>query len=238
VNSVIPVAKKIIEGNRTIICYNITVQENEQVLSDDNVVQTIREGNTRNFEILINRYDKKIINFIHKMIFDYDEARSLAQDVFLKVYETIKRYRMQDNFQAFIFTIAKNITLNYIKKQKRFLWFSGQSGDNGNIRYEEERYFRSEETQHAQLEKAQQEQMLTEALKSLTENQRLALILKVYLDFSYNKIGEITGWSVPKIETLISRAKSNLKKEVLRNEKLKGNVQEKAKMNVLNVRST
>jgi RNA polymerase sigma-70 factor (ECF subfamily) len=234
-------AKKIIEENQAVICYNITVQENEQVFSDDSIVQSVREGNTRNFEILINRYSKKIINFIHKMIYDYDEAQSLAQDVFIKVYETIKRYKMQDNFQAFIFTIAKNITLNYIKKQNRILRLSGQSGESRNDRFAEERYFRSEETQQALLEKTQQEEMMTGALKSLKENQRIALIMKVYLDFSYNKIAEITGWSIPKIETLISRAKSNLKdkirlKEKGKEEELKNKneiLQENEKTNVL-----
>jgi RNA polymerase sigma-70 factor, ECF subfamily len=139
------------------------------------------------------------------MIFDYDEAQSLAQDVFLKVYESLKRYKSQDNFQAFVFTIAKNLTLNYIKKQKRFLWFSGNSSENS-----EEKHYRTEETQQQYIEKNQQEIMMTEALKTLKENQRIALIMKVYLDFSYKRIEEITGWSIPKIETLISRAKSSL----------------------------
>jgi hypothetical protein len=79
------------------------VIEKDQVFSDDDVVRSVREGNTRNFETLIDRYKNKIINFIHKMIYDYDEAQSLSQDVFLKVYETINRYEMQGNFQAFIF---------------------------------------------------------------------------------------------------------------------------------------
>ncbi len=48
-----------------------------------------------------------------------------------------------------------------------------------------------------------------------TEEQRLALVLKVYLEFSYRQIREVTGWSVPKIETLISRAKARLKKNIL-----------------------
>lgn len=74
--------------------------------------------------------------------------------------------------------------------------------------------------------------MVTAALKELKENQRLALVLKVYLDFSYNKIAEITGWSVPKIETLISRGKTALKNKIL----LQQQLQEKPNRNVLTVR--
>jgi len=207
------------------------VKEKNVVFSDDDVVCSVREGNTRNFEILVDRYKKKIINFIHKMIFDHDEAQSLAQDVFLKVYESIKKYKSQDTFQAYIFTIAKNITLNYIKKQKRVFLFSGfLSGD------AENRPYQAEETQCAAMEKDQQEEMLTAALKNLNENQRIALIMKVYLDFSYKKIAGITGWSIPKIETLISRAKSNIKNQVCSTENLQKNLQERDKKNVLEAR--
>jgi len=210
------------------------VTQDNPVFSDDDIVRSVREGNTRNYEILIDRYKNKIINFIHKMIFDHDEARSLAQDTFLKVYETIPRYKTQDNFQAFIFTVAKNLTLNHIKKQKRVRFFSGSQPDNT-----EDKVFRTEETQFAAMEKTQQEQMLTAALKNLNENQRIALVLKVYLDFSYARIQDITGWSVPKIETLISRAKSNLKDEIQSNlnSGLKENVQESKQKNVLHVRA-
>lgn len=226
--------------------------EKEQVFSDDDVVRSVREGNTRNFETLIDRYKNKIINFIYKMIYDYDEAQSLSQDVFLKVYETIQRYEMRDNFQAFIFTIAKNITLNYIKKQKRVLFFSNFApGDNNDAREYENRYFQAEETQLAAMEKDQQDELLTAALKTLNENQRIALIMKVYLEFSYHQIKEITGWSVPKIETLISRAKSSLKDKIRfilndgspkggtgrKIKRLKEQMQEKTRNDVLRVRT-
>lgn len=181
------------------------------------------------------------------MIFDYDEAQSLTQDVFLKVYEGIQKYRTQDTFQAFIFTIAKNVTLNYIKKQRRFTWFSRHADSEDN----EERYFQTAGTQQEDMEKSQQDQQLTAALKSLKENQRIALILKVYLDLPYKRIAQITGWSEPKIETLISRAKSDLRDYIRAQENsrpkkhpiaprpgtTKEKVQEKEFLDVLEMRS-
>lgn len=182
--------------------------------SDDEIIQSVIDGKTQNFEILIDRYKTKIINFINKMIYDYDESQNLAQDVFLKVYETLKRYKRQENFQAFIFTIAKNLTLNYIKKSQRTVMFSSFfSKQNG------EKHFSYDAQQEETYQTNQDEERLVAALKELNENQRLALILKVYLDFSYKRIEEVTGWSVPKIETLISRAKSNLKNKIFLQEK-------------------
>lgn len=215
------------------------MQTNEPIFSDDDVVRSVQEGKTQNFEILVNRYKNKMVNFIHKMIFDYDEAQSLAQDVFVKVYETIGRYRSQDNFQSFIFTIGKNLTLNFIKKQKRMLWFSNSPGNSGKEHFTSERHFQTKAEQHELLEKDRQQLLVSEGLKALNENQRIALIMKVYLEFSYNKIADITGWSIPKIETLISRGKSNLKAFVLEEHgRLPNkNMQEKQKLGVLEVRS-
>lgn len=214
--------------------------EKNQIISDDEIVKSVRDGRIQYFEVLVNRYKSRIVNFIHKMIFDYDEAQSLAQDVFVKVYESIARYQSQNNFQAFIFTIAKNLTLNHIKKQKRFQWFSGEKDSNGS----EEKYFQTGGTQESDIEKHQRDELLNEALRNLKENQRIALILKVYLEFSYKKIAEITGWSEPKIETLISRAKSSLKSYIQSREnpgssvKSKQKMQENKRSRVLRVRST
>jgi len=187
--------------------------------SDDEIIQSVIEGRTQNFEILVERYKKKIINFINKMIYDYDEAQNIAQDVFLKVYETLKKYKRENNFSAFIFTIAKNLTLNYIKKSKRTVLFSTFFSKQA-----AEKHFSYQAQQEEKYRENQDDERLITALKELKENQRLALILKVYLDFSYKKIAEVTGWSIPKIETLISRARSNLKNKIFLQEKGESNV--------------
>jgi RNA polymerase sigma-70 factor (ECF subfamily) len=184
------------------------------MFTDDEIIRSVLEGNTRNFESLIARHGKKMINFINRMIFDPDEAQNIAQDVFLRVYETLPYYKPENNFSAFLFKIAKNQTLNWIKKNKRMVFFSRMMGQD--LRGGR---FTSGENPERTVEDRQQEGLLTEGLRGLSEDQRLALILKAYLDFSYRQIAGITGWSEPKIETLISRAKSALKKYIALQEK-------------------
>ncbi len=193
------------------------------MISDDDLIQSIKEGREQHFETLINRYKKPILNFIFKMIYDYDEAQNLSQEVFITLFKSLGRYRIQGNFQAYIFTIAKNLTLNYIKKSKRIVNLSSLLNKNA-----ADRYFHHHESPDNQLEQEVKEQQLVSTLKTLKENQRIALVLKVYLDFSYKKIAEITDWSIPKIETLISRAKAQLKNKIF--------LQEKSIQNVKNVR--
>jgi RNA polymerase sigma-70 factor (ECF subfamily) len=180
-----------------------------ELLSDDEIITSVLEGRTRDFEILIHRYSGKIINFINGMTADRDEAQSIAQDVFLKIYENLPYYKKQNNFSAFIFKIAKNMTLNWLNRQKRTVFFSRLLGRDFN-----QVPFRQAPVRTADPEKSERDEKIMQNLRSLPEEQRIALILKIYLEFSYKQIREISGWSIPKIETLISRAKSRLRKNI------------------------
>ncbi len=182
----------------------------EQKLTDDQVVAAVLAGRSRDFEILVRRYSGKIIHFIARMTADNDEAQSIAQDVFLKIYQNLAYYRPQNNFSAFTFKIARNMTLNWLNRQKRTVFFSRLLGGELN-----KAPFRQETPRLSAQDRSEREDEVTRNLLLLSEDQRLALILKVYLEFSYKQIREVTGWSVPKIETLISRAKARLKKNIL-----------------------
>ncbi len=185
------------------------------MLSDDSVIKSVLDGKVQNFEIIIERYNLIIINFVNRMISDYDEAQNITQDIFLKLYENLKKYKMQGSFKTFIFTIARNSTLNYIKRRKRITFFSQMPSQHCI-----DNYFVTKNNAEDAIEKKDKDSELLSALYELKENQRLALILKVYLEMSYKEIAEITGWSISKIETLISRAKGNLKKKLQEKRKL------------------
>lgn len=179
-------------------------------LTDDQVVASVLEGRRQDFEILVRRYSSRIVHFISRMTADSDEAHSIAQDVFLKIFQNLPYYRQENNFPAFIFKVARNMTLNWLNLQKRTVFFSRLLGrDLGRDP------FRQDPPRISTLEQGERESAVTRQLRRLPEEQRLALVLKVYLEFSYREIREVTGWSIPKIETLISRAKSRLKKNIL-----------------------
>ena len=182
----------------------------EQNLTDDEVVAAVLSGRGQDFAILVRRYSVRIIHFVARMTADPDEAQSIAQEVFIKIYQNLSYYRPQNNFSAFIFKVARNMTLNWLKRQKRTVFFSRLLG-----RELDKAPFRQEAPRLSAQERGEREDAVTRSLMLLSEEQRLALILKVYLEFSYKQIREVTGWSVPKIETLISRAKSRMKKNIL-----------------------
>jgi len=195
----------------------------QQTLTDDEIVAAVVSGRRQDFEILIRRYSGKIIHFVTRMTRDQYEARSIAQEVFLKIYQNLPYYRRENNFSAFIFKIAKNMTLNWLNREKRTIFFSRLLG-----RELRQAPFRQDPPRFSLDDLSERDGEITRNLLRLPEEQRLALILKVYLEFSYKQIRAITGWSVPKIETLISRAKSRLKKNIL--------LQESSRESVLDAR--
>jgi RNA polymerase sigma-70 factor (ECF subfamily) len=140
---------------------------------------------------------------------DADEGRSLAQDAFLKIYQNLPYYRRENNFSAFIFKVARNLTLNWLKRQKRTVFFSRLLGNELS-----QPAFRQDAPRLSPHDQGERDSLVSLQLRLLPEEQRLALVLKVYLEFSYKQIADVTGWSVPKIETLISRARSRLKKSI------------------------
>jgi RNA polymerase sigma-70 factor (ECF subfamily) len=189
----------------------------KNLLTDDEIITSVLTGQAQDFAILIKRYSGKIIHFINRMTADRDEAQSIAQDVFIKIYENLPYYKKQNNFSAFIFKIAKNMTLNWLNRQKRTIFFSRLLGRDLN-----QAPFRQAPLHAFDQEQSERDEKISRNLRSLPEEQRIALILKIYLEFSYKQIREISGWSIPKIETLISRAKSRLIKNIALQEKGSG----------------
>jgi len=187
--------------------------------SDDDLIRSVLAGETSDFEPLIERYGAKLVHFVQRMIQDRDEAENLSQETFVKVYEHLPYYRAENNFSAFLFRIAKNLTLNHIKRQKRLTFFSSLTGHEL-----EQREFLQHREPAEPLEEDRRQSSLETALRSIPEEQRLALILKVYMEMSYKEIATVTGWSIPKIETLISRAKSGIRKKISLQEKEKTDV--------------
>ncbi len=192
----------------------MAIRKTSEPLSDDDVIISVKSGRTSDFEVIVHRYKTRIINFVFRMIGDHDESQSISQDVFLQIFRKLNKYKENGTFQAFIFTIARNLTLNHIKKTNRVSFFSGSSKNS-----EGENIPDRDLTPPEQIEKEEKDKMVLRGLLKLSIDQRLALIMKIFLGYSYKTIAEMTGWSQPKIETLISRGKLNLKNNVRLQEK-------------------
>jgi RNA polymerase sigma-70 factor (ECF subfamily) len=187
-------------------------------LSSEDLMARIANGDNDAFGILVNRHQTSVLNLIYRFIGDRTRAKDLAQEVFLRVWQAAKSYEPTAKFTTWIYQITANLCFNELKSSRRKKWLQFlRIGEDQENTIEEMLVDPSPSPEDLLLSREQSRRIL-DALHSLPDNQRLSLILKRYDDLSYNEIARILDCSVSAVESLIVRAKRNLR-EKLRNSK-------------------
>jgi RNA polymerase sigma-70 factor (ECF subfamily) len=179
----------------------------------------IAEGDEDAFEILVNRHQTSVLNLIYRFIGDRTQAKDLVQEVFIRVWHAAKTYKPEAKFTTWLYRITTNLCLNELKSARRKKWFSfNRSDEDGEHTFEETLVDSALSAEDLLLEKERSRQ-ISNALQSLPDNQRMALVLKRYDDLSYQEIAQIIGCSVPAVESLLVRAKRGLQEKLKNYEK-------------------
>jgi len=191
----------------------------DNIPSSEDLMIRIAEGDQNAFEILVNRHQTFILNLVYRFMGDKTQAKDLAQEVFLRVWQGAKGYRPDAKFTTWIYRIAANLCLNELKSARRKNWFSFRhtTEDTDNT-LEETLPDKSPSAEDLLLTKERSRQ-ISEALQSLPANQRMALVLKRYDDLPYEEIARIMDCSVSAVESLLVRAKKALQEKLKNFEK-------------------
>ena len=170
------------------------------------------EGDESAFEILVNRHQAPILNLIYRYLGDRTQAKDLAQEVFVRVWQAAKTYKPQAKFTTWIYRITVNLCLNELKSSgKKKAHFSESYIEEGRAMNGVGEVSPSGEDL---LLAEEQSRQISEALQALPENQRMALILKRYDNLSYQEIANIMECSVSAVESLLVRAKRNIQEKL------------------------
>jgi RNA polymerase sigma-70 factor (ECF subfamily) len=186
----------------------------DRELSSEDLMARIAKGDEDAFEILVNRHQTSILNLIYRLIGDRTQARDLAQEVFLRVWQGAKTYKHEAKFTTWIYRVTANLCLNELKSSRLRKWFSFHRYDEGNEKSVEETFPDGSPSAEDLLLTRERSRRISEALQSLPANQRIALVLKRYDDLSYEEIARIMGCSVSAVESLLVRAKKSLQKKL------------------------
>ena len=93
---------------------------NMNIDDDDQIIQSCLSGNTDSFKFLVDKYQVRIINTCYKYTKNLDDAQDVAQEVFIKAYSNLSKFKFESKFYSWIYRIAVNTSLNYINsKEKR-----------------------------------------------------------------------------------------------------------------------
>ena len=182
-------------------------------LADPDVVLMLdfQKGNKASFEALIRKYFPRLVNFIFRFVGNRQAAEDLAQETFFRVYRSASKYEPRSKFQTWIFTIAKNLSLNELRRKKHHVVSLDEtfSTTDGELKRQVEDVH-SERTDE-QLFRAERAAAVKEALGFLPESQRIAVLLRRYEQFSYEEIAQTMSTSVKAVKSLLNRAKENMK---------------------------
>ncbi len=183
-------------------------------LSSEELMARIGKGDEDAFEILVKRHQTPILNLVYRFIGDRTQARDLAQEVFIRVWQSAKTYEPKAKFTTWIYRITANLCFNELKSARRRKWFSfNRSDENGEHAFEDSLSDNAPSAEDLLLEKERSRQ-ISDALQNLPENQRMALILKRYEGLSYQEIARVIGCSVSAVESLLVRAKRTLQEKM------------------------
>jgi len=165
------------------------------------------------FAELVDRYQHRLIGIMHHVVGNAEEAEDLAQEVFLRVYRTRKRYHPEAKFSTWLFTIANNLALNTLRSRQRKPVVPlpvQESGPLGPRPAEQIVADRGQPPGH-RLQQQELAGVIRQALEGLNERQRMAVVLNKFEDMNYAEIAEIMGLTTKAVKSLLSRARAALR---------------------------
>src|SRR3984893_9830968 len=118
-------------------------------LADGELVQSALAGRETSFEELVRRYQRPIAAYVYRMVGDYDAALDLTQEIFIKVYGSLARYRSEFKFSTWIYKIAHNCAIDYLRRNngREQSLVSGSEGDSYELPLESKRLSPEQESE-------------------------------------------------------------------------------------------
>lgn len=158
-------------------------------MEDNDLLAKLRNPETKNygFNLLVRKYQQKVYWLVRKMVISHDDADDLTQEVFIKVYHNIDSFRAESMLYTWIYRIATNECLNFLKRKKRRFFLPLN---------DIEPELRSKLTSSPHLSGDEVQLRLQQALLKLPDKQRLVFNMKYFDDLTYEEIAEITNTSV------------------------------------------
>lgn len=170
--------------------------------------ETDTRSKPTDFKLLVETYKDKVFNTVIGLVQNAQDAEDLSQDVFVKVFERMDDFRNESSIGTWIYRIAVTTALDFLRKKKRRRTFSFQFFTNNT----EDIYPAEFDHPGILSEKKEDAKQLFKAIRSLPENQQTAFVLQKTENLSQPEIAAVMNISVGAVESLLSRAKNNLKK--------------------------
>lgn len=180
-------------------------------MTEDELIAGLVNGDESAFKTVVNTYKNMVYNTVLGFVQHTADAEDVTQEVFIKVYENIGRFKQQAKLSTWLYRISVTQAMDHIRRRnrkKRGGLLLSLFGNNNEPIYEPADFIHP----GIQAENKEQSVILFKAINELPENQRTAFLLQKTQDCSQQRIAEIMQLSEGAVESLLSRAKVNLKR--------------------------
>lgn len=179
------------------------IRESYRQYGDDELVKASLEGNKQAFGEIIARYQGMVARTVKGMLGDSVYSEDIGQDVFIKLYKSLPEFRGEAKLSTYIQKIAVNLTLNELKRRKRFFSMFTQAGNNEMYEYEI--------AAHDSEERRDASEIVGKALKGMDPRFRIILTMRMLQGYSTRETAEILDLPIGTVLSRLSRAQEQLK---------------------------
>lgn len=180
-------------------------------MTEQDLIQGLKSGNEAAFKYLVETYQDRVFNTAIGIVQNAEDAEDVAQEVFIQVYRSIHNFKGESKLSTWLYRIATTRALDLLRTRKS----KKRSGIIQRLFGEDnEPVFELPDFNHpgVALDRKENAAKLFKAIGELPENQRIAFTLHKLEDLSYQEVSEVMQTSLPAVESLMHRAKQNLRK--------------------------
>ena len=182
------------------------------MINETELIEQLEKGDETAFKTIVEQWKDMVYNTILGIVQNETEAEDLAQDVFIKVFEKISSFKGDSKFSTWLYRIATTTALDHLrskKRKKRFGFLQSLSGGS-----DEKESIPDFHHPGVSLDNKERSAVLFKAIDGLPENQKAAYTLHKLEGLSYRDVSEVLNTTVSAVESLMSRANQNLRKEL------------------------
>lgn len=183
---------------------------NLSAVSDRELVAIAVSGVDGSFEELVRRYQRPISAYVYRMVGNYESALDLTQEIFIKVYNSLKRYRAEFKFSTWIYKIAHNAAVDHLRRNssREQSLTVGPEGDSFELPVQSTRLSPEQES-----ERRERRVEIEAVVHALPANYRELIVLRHSQDLSYEEIVEVTGLPLGTVKNRLFRARELMRQQ-------------------------
>lgn len=184
---------------------------------DAQLMLRLKNGEDQVLNELMGRWQLPLVSFIYRYIGQETEALDLAQETFVRVYETRHRYTVQGKFSTWLFAIAANLSRNYLRWRQRRGDSASAGWDAKGAKFAESVQSEDDSPDHAAM-RSESISLIKEVVNQLPHDLKTVILLYEYQGLSYEEIASVLGCSIKAVEMKLYRTRKLLRERLLRSD--------------------